>query len=106
MNIKKTPDYKDHQLSQNIVIPAGIAEIQKPRMASDEHIPVVWIPAVHAGMTLLLMHLYNQEKTYPYKRCKGSRAKSSLLAALLVLALLSVKACMSFLPFHWLASLP
>jgi hypothetical protein len=49
------------QPSQNIVISAGIAEIQRPRMASDEHIPVVWIPAVHAGMTLLLKHLYNQE---------------------------------------------
>jgi hypothetical protein len=33
-------------------------------MASDEHIPVVWIPAVHAGMTLLLKHLYNQERRY------------------------------------------
>jgi hypothetical protein len=50
------------QPSQNIVISAGIAEIQRPRMASDEHIPVVWIPAVHAGMTLLLKHLYNQVK--------------------------------------------
>jgi hypothetical protein len=48
------------QLSQNIVISAGIAEIQKPMMVSDEHIPVVWIPAVPAGMTLLLKHFYNQ----------------------------------------------
>ena len=33
------------------VIPAGIAGIQKPRMASSNHILVTWIPAVHAGMT-------------------------------------------------------
>jgi hypothetical protein len=52
---------KQLQLSQNIVISAGIAEIQRPRMASDEHIPVTWIPAVNAGMTLLLKHLYIQE---------------------------------------------
>jgi len=33
------------------VVPAGIAGIQKPRMASVNHILVIWIPAVHAGMT-------------------------------------------------------
>ncbi|MDD1630462.1 MAG: hypothetical protein LUQ48_08655 [Methylococcaceae bacterium] len=33
------------------VVPAGIAGIQKPRMASSNHILVTWIPAVHAGMT-------------------------------------------------------
>jgi hypothetical protein len=33
------------------VIPAGIAGIQKPRMAIYTHIPVIWIPAIHAGMT-------------------------------------------------------
>jgi len=34
-----------------IVIPAWIAGIKKPRMASFDHIHVTWIPAVHAGMT-------------------------------------------------------
>jgi hypothetical protein len=33
------------------VVPAGIAGIQEPRMASSNHILVTWIPAVHAGMT-------------------------------------------------------
>jgi len=39
------------------VIPAGIAGIQKPRMAGSDHIHALlcllhsWIPAVHAGMT-------------------------------------------------------
>jgi len=32
------------------VVPAGIAGIQKPGMASYNHILVAWIPAVHAGM--------------------------------------------------------
>jgi hypothetical protein len=41
------------------VISAWIAEIQKARMASLKHIHVVWIPAIHAGMTLL-NQLYNQ----------------------------------------------
>ena len=33
------------------VIPAWTAGIQKPRMASSNHILVTWIPADHAGMT-------------------------------------------------------
>jgi len=33
------------------VIPAGIAGIQKPRMANRNHIPMVWISAIHADMT-------------------------------------------------------
>jgi hypothetical protein len=40
------------------VIPIGIAGIQKPRMASANHILVAWIPAVHAGMTC---YLYGHE---------------------------------------------
>ena len=35
------------------VIPAWSAGIQKPRMANCDHIPVIWIPAVHAGMTFI-----------------------------------------------------
>jgi hypothetical protein len=31
-------------------------------MASAEHILVLWIPAIPAGKTMLLKHLYNQEK--------------------------------------------
>ena len=57
---------------KSLVIPAGIAGIQSPWMAFvmhaltdfytrfywmqcniDEYIPVLWIPAVHAGMTAL-----------------------------------------------------
>lgn len=33
------------------IVPAEVAGIQKPRMASSNHILVIWIPAVHAGMT-------------------------------------------------------
>jgi hypothetical protein len=33
---------------------------QMPWMASAEHILVFWIPAIPAGKTLLLKHLYNQ----------------------------------------------
>lgn len=39
-----------------------IAEIQKPRMASFEYIHVFWVPAIHAGTTVLLKQLYNQNK--------------------------------------------
>ncbi|MDO8941439.1 MAG: hypothetical protein Q7U98_19960 [Methylicorpusculum sp.] len=45
-----------------IVISAGIAEIQMPWMASAEHILVLWFPAIPAGKTLLLKHLFNQDK--------------------------------------------
>ncbi|MDP2179661.1 hypothetical protein [Methylicorpusculum sp.] len=36
------------------VAPAGIAGVQKPWMAMDFHILVTWIPAIHAGMTVLI----------------------------------------------------
>jgi hypothetical protein len=60
-NGKTFPDYKYQSAQSKIVISAGIAEIQMPWMASAEHILVVWIPAIPAGKTLLLKHLYNQE---------------------------------------------
>jgi len=31
-----------------------------PRMAGYKNIPVAWIPAIPAGMTVLLKRLYNQ----------------------------------------------
>jgi hypothetical protein len=34
-----------------IVFPAGIAGIQRPWMAQASHVPVSWMPALHAGMT-------------------------------------------------------
>jgi hypothetical protein len=40
-----------NQLNENNVVPAWIAGIQKPRMACAAHVHVVWIPAIHAGMT-------------------------------------------------------
>jgi len=52
MNQQKTSNYSAPSLSKRDgVISAGIAEIQKPRMASYEHLPVLWIPAIPAGMT-------------------------------------------------------
>jgi hypothetical protein len=61
------PDYEDHSAQSKTVISAWIAEIQMSWMASAEHILVAWIrlrgltaPAIHAGKTLLLKHLYNQ----------------------------------------------
>ncbi|MDO8845674.1 MAG: hypothetical protein Q7U98_13355 [Methylicorpusculum sp.] len=36
------------------VAPAGIAGVQKPWMALGFHILVTWIPAIHAGMTVLI----------------------------------------------------
>jgi hypothetical protein len=53
-------DYKDQSAQSKTVISAGIAVIQMPWMASAEHILVAWIPAIPAGKTLLLKHLYNQ----------------------------------------------
>jgi len=60
------------------VIPAGIAGIQKPWMAilkqavsittedysikSRVHIPVLWIPAIPAGMTHLKTSVYKNER--------------------------------------------
>ncbi|MDO8938412.1 MAG: hypothetical protein Q7U98_04590 [Methylicorpusculum sp.] len=35
-------------------------------MASTEHILVLWIPAIPAGKTLLLKHLYNQERFWEH----------------------------------------
>ena len=37
------------------------AGIQTPGMACKHYIHVIWIPAIHAGMTLFLKQLYNQE---------------------------------------------
>ncbi|MBS3952799.1 MAG: hypothetical protein KGZ88_07610 [Methylomicrobium sp.] len=39
------------------VAPAGIAGVQKPWMALGFHILVTWIPAIHAGMTVLIYFL-------------------------------------------------
>ena len=43
------------------VVPAWIAGTQMPGKAGKHYVPVNWIPAIHAGMTLLLKHRYNQE---------------------------------------------
>ncbi|MEI7996700.1 MAG: hypothetical protein WCH01_17530 [Methylococcaceae bacterium] len=37
------------------------AGTQMPGKACKHYIHGVWIPEIHAGMTLLLKHLYNQE---------------------------------------------
>jgi hypothetical protein len=58
----RIPDYKAASTISENVISAWIAEIQEPRMARVEHIHVAWIPAIHAGMTLLLKQLYNQNR--------------------------------------------
>ncbi|MGZ8937424.1 MAG: hypothetical protein ACXW02_08085 [Halobacteriota archaeon] len=39
-------------ISSLSVVPARIAEIQKPGIAYVAYIPVAWIPAIPAGMTL------------------------------------------------------
>jgi hypothetical protein len=39
------------QLTQTTVVPAGIVGTQRPGMAPIHHIPVFWMPAIHAGMT-------------------------------------------------------
>jgi hypothetical protein len=46
---------------KRFVVPAWIAETQTPGKACKHYIHVMWIPAIHAGMTLLLKYLYNQE---------------------------------------------
>jgi hypothetical protein len=46
---------------KRFVVPAWIAGIQMPGKACKHYIHGVWIPAIHAGMTLLLKQLYNQE---------------------------------------------
>jgi len=40
------------------VAPAWIAGAQKPWMAEAFHIPVTWIPAIHAGMTASMFFNY------------------------------------------------
>lgn len=63
-----------------IVISTGIAEIQKPRVASVEHLLVIWIPAIPAGMTLSLKQLYNQEIT-AYRSHKKDVIKKAVVSA-------------------------
>jgi hypothetical protein len=46
------------------VVPAGIAGTQTPGKACKHYIHVIWIPAIHAGMALLLKDLYNQVTFY------------------------------------------
>jgi hypothetical protein len=46
------------------VVPAWIAGIQIPGKVGNHYVHVNWMPAIHAGMTLLLKHLYNQVINY------------------------------------------
>ncbi len=50
------------QVLRNFVIPAG-KRVSSAMDGNFEHIPVLWIPAIPAGMTCFLKLVYNDERS-------------------------------------------